>query len=72
MESLVKAFIYGLFVFFIVVILLGAFWAFLIMLLWNELIPKIFDGREINFWQAWGLYFLCSLLFKSYSIQTKK
>ena len=37
------------------------------MWLWNWLMPAIFGLTEITFWQAWGLLFLCSLLFKSHS-----
>jgi hypothetical protein len=36
---------------------------FLIMLLWNWLVPAVFGGHTINFWQAWGIFFLSKLLF---------
>jgi len=36
---------------------------FLIMLLWNWLVPTALGGRTINFWQAWGIFFLSKLLF---------
>ncbi len=35
------------------------------MLLWNWLCPELFGLKEIDFYQAWGLTFLCSILFKS-------
>ncbi len=38
-----------------------------IMLLWNWLMPEIFELTEINFWQALGLSLLSSFLFKSSS-----
>jgi hypothetical protein len=36
---------------------------FLIMLLWNWLVPPILGGRAIDFWQAWGIFLLSKLLF---------
>ncbi|HUB83089.1 MAG TPA: hypothetical protein VMB03_30020 [Bryobacteraceae bacterium] len=36
---------------------------FLVMLLWNWLVPSVLGGRTINFWQAWGIFFLSKLLF---------
>ncbi|WP_198652157.1 hypothetical protein [Chitinophaga deserti] len=34
-----------------------------IMMLWNWLIPELFNGPVINFWQALGLFILSKLLF---------
>jgi hypothetical protein len=34
-----------------------------LMLLWNWLMPIIFDLSEISFWQAVGLNLLASILF---------
>lgn len=45
----------------IVLVLLG----YPLMLLWNWLIPSIFGLPEITFWQAIGLNFLSTILFKS-------
>lgn len=42
-----------------------------VMLLWDWLMPTIFGLPEITWFQAWGLLFLCGLLFKSH-ITTKK
>lgn len=36
-----------------------------LMLLWNWLMPTIFGLTEITFWQAVGLNFLSSILFKT-------
>jgi hypothetical protein len=36
-----------------------------VMLLWDWLMPTIFGLPEITWFQAWGLLFLCGLLFKS-------
>ncbi len=49
------------------VLIFGALAAYPTMLLWNWLIPSIFELREINFWEAWGLLALTGLLFKSVS-----
>lgn len=38
-----------------------------VMWLWNWLTPDLFGLKEISFWQALGLAFLCSLLFRSSS-----
>ncbi len=35
----------------------------IVMLLWNWLIPSIFNLREISFWEALGLLLLGKLLF---------
>ncbi len=34
-----------------------------VMLLWNWLVPELFHGPVITFWQALGLFILCKLLF---------
>lgn len=42
------------------------------MLLWNWLMPSIFDLPAINFWQAYGLTVLCSVLFKPSTSSSSK
>jgi hypothetical protein len=37
--------------------------SFVVMTLWNYLIPGIFGYSVITFWQAMGLFVLCKLLF---------
>lgn len=37
-----------------------------VMLLWDWLMPVIFGLPEITWLQAWGLLFLCGLLFRSH------
>jgi hypothetical protein len=37
--------------------------SFLVMGLWNTLMPGIFGVRAISFWQALGLLALCKVLF---------
>lgn len=34
-----------------------------IMMLWNWLIPQLFNGPQITFWQALGLFVLAKILF---------
>ena len=34
-----------------------------IMLLWNWLVPHLFSGPQITFWQALGLFLLAKILF---------
>jgi hypothetical protein len=50
-------------------VLLGVLFAFLfgwvLMLLWNWLMPSIFGLPAITFWKAWGLIILAHILFKS-------
>lgn len=38
-----------------------------VMLLWNWLMPDIFGLKRLNYWQAWGLFILFSILFKNWS-----
>jgi hypothetical protein len=42
-----------------------------VMLLWDWLMPTIFGLKEITWFQAWGLLFLCGLLFKSHTTVNK-
>ncbi len=37
-----------------------------VMLLWNWLMPEIFGLTLITYWQAWGLLVLSSILFKGF------
>ncbi len=50
-------------------IVIGTVMAFvfgwLVMLLWNWLMPVIFGLPQITFWQAWGLVIITHLLFKA-------
>jgi len=39
---------------------------FVVMWLWNWLMPAIFGLPTITFWQAWGLVVLAHILFKSF------
>jgi hypothetical protein len=50
-------------IFLLVAILMGL----PLMLLWNWLMPQLFNLPEIGFWQAVGLNFMCSIMFKGTS-----
>ncbi|MEH6679994.1 MAG: hypothetical protein V7724_05570 [Sediminicola sp.] len=54
----------GRFVFF--AMLAVAFFAmigYVVMLLWNLLLPEIIDVGPVTFWQAIGIFLLCRILF---------
>lgn len=44
---------------------LAFLFGFVVMWLWNWLMPDIFGLPEITYWQAWGLLVLSHILFKS-------
>ena len=46
--------------------------AFPTMILWNWLMPTIFNLPTITFWQAMGLNIMASILFKDNSIKNDK
>ena len=48
----------------ILAVLLAFLFGWIVMLLWNWLMPEIFGLTTITFWQAWGLVILSHLLFK--------
>lgn len=39
---------------------------FVVMWLWNWLMPDIFGLKRISYWQAWGLVVLSWILFKNF------
>ena len=41
------------------------------MLLWDWLMPELFGLKEVTLFQAWGLNFLCGMLFKSHTSASK-
>lgn len=43
----------------------AALFGWIVMLLWNWLMPEIFGWQELSFLQAVGLFILCKLLFGS-------
>lgn len=56
----------------VTVAILAVVMALPIMLLWNWLMPEIFELGKITFMQSLGLFLLCSLLFKQGSNSTDK
>jgi hypothetical protein len=55
-----------------VMLVVGAMYAFPVMLIWNWLMPELFGMPFVTFWQAFWGTFLCSLLFKSSSKSSTK
>lgn len=47
----------------VMVVVAGAVFGFVVMLLWNWLMPALFGWRAIGFWQALGLVLLSKILF---------
>lgn len=45
---------------------LALLFGFILMWLWNWLMPDIFGLPIITFWQAWGLVVLSHILFKTF------
>jgi hypothetical protein len=45
--------------------LLGLF-GWVVMLLWNWLMPDLFGLKRLDYWKAWGLLALCTILFKGF------
>jgi hypothetical protein len=46
-------------------VVMAFLFGWIVMLLWNWLMPAIFGVTTITFWQAWGLVVLAHLLFKA-------
>lgn len=49
--------------FLVAVLVLVAALSYVVMRLWNALIPDLFHGPVVGFWQAAGLLVLCKILF---------
>ena len=47
------------------VIIIGIVCIFPIMWMWNWLVPELFNGPTITFWQTAGLYLLINLLIRT-------
>ena len=45
---------------------LAFLFGWVVMLLWNWLMPDIFGLKRVTYWQAWGLLILCCILFKDF------
>lgn len=55
----------------IVALVIGFIYAGILMWLWNIIIPTIFSLPMISYWQAFGIYIISNILFKSSSFKTK-
>lgn len=55
----------------VVVLIIGLIAAFPVMWLWNFVMPAVFGLTRITFWQAFALYVLSNMLFKSASRSSK-
>ncbi|PWS27823.1 hypothetical protein DHW03_09610 [Pedobacter yonginense] len=56
------------FIFFLpVVALIATALGFIVMYLWNWILPDITHAGTLNFWQALGLLVLCRLLFGNFN-----
>ncbi len=53
------------------VVVVGLLMTIPVWLLWNAVMPDIFGVPAISFWQAMGVSFLSSCLFKSSSSTSK-
>lgn len=54
------------------VVLLSLFCMIPVWLVWNWLCPMLFGLPSLTLMQAWGLSFLCGMLFKSSSTSSSK
>lgn len=61
----------ALFIGIVIWLFLSLILAIPVMLLWNWLTPDLFQFKQIGLMQAWGLSFLCALLFKSHTSSSK-
>jgi len=56
------------FIFFLpVVALIATALGFIVMYLWNWILPEVTHAGRLNFWQALGLLVLCRLLFGNFN-----
>ena len=55
-----------------VIALLGILLGLPLQILWNWLMPIVFNLPTITFWQAMGLNIMASILFKDNSIKNDK
>lgn len=49
----------------VVLLLFGLIYSAIIMWIWNAVIVVLFGLPFISYWQAFGLYILCNILFKN-------
>jgi len=54
----------------LIMLVLGALYAFPVMWIWNYMMPELFALPALSFWQAFWGTFMCGILFKSTGLQT--
>lgn len=47
----------------VAVLVFGALISWAVMVLWNDLVPPVFHGPMLGYWQAFALLVLCRILF---------
>ena len=70
MTTLIEGLVIGLVAvagFVLLMLFVGALYAFPVMWIWNYMMPELFALPIISFWQAFWGTFMCGLLFKSSS-----
>jgi hypothetical protein len=50
----------------VMVIVFGGLFIYLTMLLWNWLVPDLFNGPVLNYWQTLGLIVLSKIIFSGF------
>ena len=55
----------------LLVLLFGLFTGWIVMLLWNWLMPSIFGLKTITYWQGWGLIILFYILSNPLKVSKK-
>jgi uncharacterized membrane protein len=50
---------------FAVAVLAGFLFAFILMLAWNHVMPYLFDFKQMDYWQAYALYWVGAVIFGS-------
>jgi len=56
------------FIFFLpVAVLIAAVLGYVVMFLWNWILPEVAHAGKLNYWQALGLLVLCRLLFGNFN-----
>ncbi len=53
--------------FFPVAVLIAAVLGYVVMSLWNWILPEVAHAGRLNYWQALGLLVLCRLLFGNFN-----
>lgn len=61
-----------IFLFIPLAILALAVFTFLFQLLWNSVVPDVFNLIEINYWQALGILAISKILFSGFGFNKRK